>query len=81
MISSSEPPQSTWQPLRIVGTFLTFGGIVSAIYFEKFAPTGPDGNMALASWLVFAVGMAILLVLRTKAQRAIGSQDESGEAD
>lgn len=66
--SNPEPVPAAWSPIKVIGAVLAFGGVALAIYFDNFVPTAPNGNMVLASWLVFAVGMAILLVLRARTQ-------------
>ena len=77
MESNPKRVRFAWSPIKVIGAALAFGGIALAIYFDNFAPTAPNANMVLASWLVFAVGMAILLVLRAKAQRAADGEDDA----
>ncbi|MGY0559514.1 hypothetical protein ACW7G2_02145 [Luteimonas sp. A277] len=63
---------------KILGFVLTFGGLLIALYYNQFSPTAPNLDLALAGWLVWAVGLAILVVQRFKSQRGSGDQERAG---
>ncbi len=62
---------------KAIGLVLATVGTASGIYFNNFSPTAPDTRPALISALIFATGLALLLIHRSKNQSTHNAQDDS----
>ena len=59
-----------FQTYKLVGALISILGLAISAYFNIFSLTSPNPRLALAGSVIFAIGLAIILVNRHKNQTA-----------